>query len=84
LPEGGGSCRQGPPLSHPAARAPTRRAPAPKLTTPKYPQGEFVAQLAELVLKNYGASNGIKRSDIYVIEAKKKRPFFDDAEPAPA
>jgi hypothetical protein len=48
------------------------------------PQGEFVSQLAELVIKNYGASHGLKKSDVYVIENKKKRSYFDEEDLATA
>lgn len=30
------------------------------------------------MLKNYGPSHGIKRGDVYVVEGKKKRAYFDD------
>lgn len=42
------------------------------------PQGDFVDQLAELVVKNYGTSHGVKRSDVFVVEAKKKRHYFGE------
>jgi len=34
---------------------------------PEPPQGDFLEKLAELIVKNYGASNGITKSDIYWI-----------------
>lgn len=37
-----------------------------------------MAQLAELVLKTYGTSHGIKKSDIYVVEGKKKRAYYGE------
>ncbi|KAI8476861.1 MAG: hypothetical protein J3K34DRAFT_381894 [Monoraphidium minutum] len=40
--------------------------------------GDYVNQLAELVVKNYGASHGVKRSDVYVVEGKRKRAYFGE------
>lgn len=39
-----------------------------------------MSKLAELVFKTYGASNGVKKGDIYVVEGKKKRAYFGDDE----
>lgn len=51
----------------------------PQLNPPKQQQGEFVGKLADLVLKTYGASNAIAKSDIYFIQDKKKpQPYFDE------
>jgi hypothetical protein len=41
-------------------------------------QGEFVDKLAELVIKTYGSSNKISKSDVYFIQDKRKVPFFDE------
>lgn len=41
-------------------------------------QGEFVGKLAELVVKTYGASNGITKKDIYVVQDKRKVPYYDE------
>lgn len=41
-------------------------------------QGEFVDKLAELVIKTYGTSNNITKSDIYFIQDKKKVAYFDE------
>eukprot|EP00879_Flechtneria_rotunda_P000989 GHRR01001123.1.p1 GENE.GHRR01001123.1~~GHRR01001123.1.p1 ORF type:complete len:183 (+),score=65.81 GHRR01001123.1:148-696(+) len=41
-------------------------------------QGEFVDKLAELVVKQYGSSNNIGKGDIYMIQEKKKVPYFDE------
>eukprot|EP00878_Enallax_costatus_P001516 GHUV01001667.1.p1 GENE.GHUV01001667.1~~GHUV01001667.1.p1 ORF type:complete len:212 (+),score=42.79 GHUV01001667.1:114-749(+) len=41
-------------------------------------QGEFVDKLAELVIKTYGTSNNITKSDVYCIQDKRKVPYFDE------
>lgn len=41
-------------------------------------QGEFVDKLAELIIKTYGDKVG--KSDVYVIQDKKKVPYFDEEE----
>lgn len=41
-------------------------------------QGDFVDQLAALIIKNYGSSNSIGKSHIYHVVEKKKMPYFDD------
>ena len=41
-------------------------------------QGDFLEKAAELIVKQYGKEHGIKKSDIFVIENKKKEPFFDE------
>lgn len=40
-------------------------------------QGEFVDKLAELLIKTYGTSNNITKSDVYCIQDKRKVPYFD-------
>lgn len=35
-------------------------------------------KLADLVMKTYGASHGIAKSDVWVVHDKKKVPYFDD------
>ena len=37
-----------------------------------------MGKLAELVVKTYGASHGITKGDVYVVEGKKKRAYFGD------
>lgn len=42
-------------------------------------QGDFIHQLSELLVKSYGTSHGLSKSDIYWIDPdKKKVPYFDD------
>lgn len=41
-------------------------------------QGDFLHQLPDLILKNYGKSNSIAKEDIYYVEEKKKKPYYDD------
>lgn len=41
-------------------------------------QGEFVDKLAELILKTYAASHALAKSDIYMVQDKRKVPYFDD------
>lgn len=41
-------------------------------------QGEFVDKLAELIIKTYGTSNNISKSDVYFIQDKKRVPYFDE------
>lgn len=41
-------------------------------------QGEFVDKLAELIIKTYGTSNKISKGDVYMIQDKKKVPYFDE------
>lgn len=41
-------------------------------------QGDFRDKAAELIVKQYGKDHGIKKSHIFVIENKKKEPFFDE------
>lgn len=41
-------------------------------------QGDFLEKAAELIVKQYGTSNGVKKAVIFVIENKKKEHFFDD------
>jgi hypothetical protein len=68
-------------LLQPVTRSSTRPWP---LTDTTLQQGEFVDKLAELVIKTYGASNGVAKGDVYCIQvrcgvgcvarAKTKRP----------
>jgi hypothetical protein len=37
-----------------------------------------VDKLAELLLKTYGASHGLTKADVYMIQDKRKVPYFDD------
>lgn len=42
-------------------------------------QGDFIGQVAELIVKTYGAKNSIAKGDIYFIDTdKKKVKYFDD------
>jgi density-regulated protein len=40
-------------------------------------QGDFLEKAAELILKQF-KDKGIEKKDIYMIDNKKKVPFFDD------
>lgn len=40
-------------------------------------QGDFRDKAAELIVKQYGKEHGVKKGHIFVIENKKKEPFFD-------
>ena len=41
-------------------------------------QGDFLDQLAELIVKNYGGSHSIQKSDIYYIHEKRRERYFDE------
>ena len=41
-------------------------------------QGDFLDKAAEFVLKQF-SKDGVKKSDIYVIQNKKKEAFFDES-----
>ena len=41
-------------------------------------QGDFLDKAAEFVFKQFG-KEGVKKSDIYVIQNRKKEAFFDES-----
>ena len=41
-------------------------------------QGDFLEKAAELIVKQYGKEHGIKKPAVFVIENKKREPFFDE------
>lgn len=60
------------------ACSPWPTAPAPPLPPPaQTPQGDFLDQAAELIVKQW---KEVKKSDVYYIDSKKKVPYWPDAE----
>lgn len=52
-------------------------APAPATSPCPTPQGDFLDQAAELIVKQW---KEVKKSDVYYIDSKKKVPYWPDAE----
>lgn len=44
---------------------------------PPAPQGDFLDQAAELIIKQF---KEVKKGDVFYIESKKKTPYFDEEE----
>ena len=43
-------------------------------------QGDFLEKAADFIIKTYSKDKGIKKSDIYFIDNKKKVPAYDEEE----
>ena len=67
----------GRPLPASAVSCPSLRPPSACLPPgpPCSPQGDFLDQAAELILKQF---KEVGRGDVYAMEGKKKVPCFDD------